>query len=238
MGFFREESWSGLPFRSPGDFSNSGIELASLASPTWQADFFFFFTADQEGSPLPSGGGSFHTDVGVQELEWQLARPLEPTLRTRFLFLPPNFTARSKSHSVVVCVCHSYPEILTFKVMVIGAGAFRRCPGHEGGAPVSAQRESCCHIRFQRKYAIHNAGRQPPLDSKLACALTIDFQDSRDGRNKFMLSINHLVYSQSVQSVQSLSHVRLFTTHESQHTRPPCPSPTPGVHSDSRPSSQ
>ena len=26
--------------------------------------------------------------------------------------------------------------------------------------------------------------------------------------------------------------------HESQHTRPPCPSPTPGVHSDSRPSSR
>ena len=27
-------------------------------------------------------------------------------------------------------------------------------------------------------------------------------------------------------------------SHESQHARPPCPSPTPGVHSDSRPSSQ
>ena len=26
--------------------------------------------------------------------------------------------------------------------------------------------------------------------------------------------------------------------HELQHTRPPCPSPNPGVHSDSRPSSQ
>jgi len=26
--------------------------------------------------------------------------------------------------------------------------------------------------------------------------------------------------------------------HESQHARPPCPSPTPGVHTDSRPSSQ
>ena len=26
--------------------------------------------------------------------------------------------------------------------------------------------------------------------------------------------------------------------HESQHARPPCPSPTPGVHSDTRPSSQ
>ena len=27
-------------------------------------------------------------------------------------------------------------------------------------------------------------------------------------------------------------------SHESQHARPPCPSPTPGVHSDSSPSSQ
>ena len=39
------------------------------------------------------------------------------------------------------------------------------------------------------------------------------------------------------QSVQSLSRVSL-RPHESQHARPPCPSPTPGVHSDSRPSSQ
>jgi len=40
-------------------------------------------------------------------------------------------------------------------------------------------------------------------------------------------------------SVQSLSCVQLFATpHESQHTKPPCPSPTPRVHSDSRPSSQ
>ena len=39
-------------------------------------------------------------------------------------------------------------------------------------------------------------------------------------------------------SVQSLSHVRLFVTPLLQHTRPPCPSLTPGVHSDSRSSSQ
>ena len=36
-------------------------------------------------------------------------------------------------------------------------------------------------------------------------------------------------------SVQSLSHV---WPHESQHARPPCPSPTPGVHPNSRASSQ
>ena len=39
-------------------------------------------------------------------------------------------------------------------------------------------------------------------------------------------------------SVQSLSRVWLFAPHELQHTRPPCPSPTPGVHPDSCPSSQ
>ena len=38
--------------------------------------------------------------------------------------------------------------------------------------------------------------------------------------------ISHSVVSDSLQP------------HESQHTRPPCPSPTPGVHSDSCPSSQ
>ena len=35
MGFSRQEYWSGLPFPSPGDLSNSGIEPRS---PTLQAD--------------------------------------------------------------------------------------------------------------------------------------------------------------------------------------------------------
>ena len=33
-----------------------------------------------------------------------------------------------------------------------------------------------------------------------------------------------------IHSIQSLSCVRLFASHEPQHTRPPCPAPTPGVH--------
>jgi len=41
-----------------------------------------------------------------------------------------------------------------------------------------------------------------------------------------------------ISSVQSLSHVQTLRPHESQHPRPPCPSPTPGVHSDSHPLSQ
>ena len=43
--------------------------------------------------------------------------------------------------------------------------------------------------------------------------------------------------SSSVQFSRSVVSDSL-RSHESQHTRPPCPSPTPGVHSDSCPSSQ
>ena len=47
-------------------------------------------------------------------------------------------------------------------------------------------------------------------------------------------------FTSSVSSVQISSSVvsDSLWLHESQHTRPPCPSPSPGVHSDSRPSSQ
>ena len=39
-GFSKGEYWSGLPFPSPGDLPDSGIEPASLASPTWAERFF------------------------------------------------------------------------------------------------------------------------------------------------------------------------------------------------------
>ena len=43
---------------------------------------------------------------------------------------------------------------------------------------------------------------------------------------QYSVQFSHSVVSDSLQP------------HELQHTRPPCPSPTPGVHPDSRPSSQ
>ena len=46
--------------------------------------------------------------------------------------------------------------------------------------------------------------------------------------------VNQLSSAQFIRSVMSDS----LQPRELQHTRPPCPSPTPGVHSDSRPSSQ
>ena len=49
-----------------------------------------------------------------------------------------------------------------------------------------------------------------------------------------MLSVLQIRSDQISHSVVSDS----LPPHESQHARPPCPSPTPGVHSDSHPSSR
>ena len=40
MGFSRQEYWSGLPFPSPGDLPDLGIEPASLMSPALAGEFF------------------------------------------------------------------------------------------------------------------------------------------------------------------------------------------------------
>ena len=40
MGFPRQEYWSGLPFPTPGDLPDPGIETASLTSPAWMGRLF------------------------------------------------------------------------------------------------------------------------------------------------------------------------------------------------------
>ena len=57
---------------------------------------------------------------------------------------------------------------------------------------------------------------------------------------KFMLKNHSIREFSSIRSDQ-ISHSVVSNSlrpHELQHARPPCPSPTPGVHSDSPPSSQ
>ena len=43
MEFSRKEYWGGLPFSTPGNLPDPGIEPASLVSPALAGDFFFFF---------------------------------------------------------------------------------------------------------------------------------------------------------------------------------------------------
>ena len=44
MGFSRQEYWSGLPFPSPGDLPDSGIEFVSPVSPALAGEFFTMST--------------------------------------------------------------------------------------------------------------------------------------------------------------------------------------------------
>ena len=49
MGFLRQEYWSGLPFPSPEDLSNPGIEPKSPESPALAGGFF---TAEPPGKSI------------------------------------------------------------------------------------------------------------------------------------------------------------------------------------------
>ena len=40
MEFSRQEYWSGLPFPTPGDLRNPGIESSSIVSPALAGGFF------------------------------------------------------------------------------------------------------------------------------------------------------------------------------------------------------
>ena len=66
----------------------------------------------------------------------------------------------------------------------------------------------------------------------------------KEESEKIGLEVN--IHKTKIMASDSISSVQLSCSvmsdslqpHESQHTRPPCPSPSPGVHSDSHPSSQ
>ena len=68
-----------------------------------------------------------------------------------------------------------------------------------------------------------SGGRQGKIFSK---EILISISLEKLFRNFSSVQFSHSAVSDSLR------------THESQHARPPCPSPTPGVHPDSRPLSQ
>ena len=59
MGFSRQECWSGLPFPSPGDLPDPGIEPQS---PALQADSL---RAEPQGKPKNTGVGSLSLLQGI-----------------------------------------------------------------------------------------------------------------------------------------------------------------------------
>ena len=63
MGFPRQEYRSGLPFSSPGDLPEPGVEPASLESPALQADSLPFESPGKPNYIFVSSGHSFSTYV-------------------------------------------------------------------------------------------------------------------------------------------------------------------------------
>ena len=61
---------------------------------------------------------------------------------------------------------------------------------------------------------------------------------THDSYKFFSGEVTHQQIQFSSVQIQSLSHVRLCDPMKQQHTSPPCPSSTPGVYSNSCPSSQ
>ena len=55
MGFSRQEYWSGLPFPSPGDLLDPGIEPTSPVSPALTGRFFTTEPPGKLGSFIPLG---------------------------------------------------------------------------------------------------------------------------------------------------------------------------------------
>ena len=92
--------------------------------------------------------------------------------------------------------------------------------------------ESVLHIRWPKywsfSFSISSSNEYSGLVS-----FRIDWLDplAVQGTLKSLLQFSSVQFSRSVVS-------NSLQPHESQHARPPCPSPTPGVHPDSRPSSQ
>ena len=93
MGFSRQEYWNGLPFPSPGDLPNPGIEPASPASPAL-ADIFF--TAESRGKPLISGR------AGILKLDFS-----NPIRTLSHCFNLPSLTRFTyEASSLVFRLCH------------------------------------------------------------------------------------------------------------------------------------
>ena len=65
MGFSRQEYWSGLPFPSPGDFADPGIEPVSLSFPALAGGFFI--TEPSGRSPTVPGAGD-NSEAGSAQL--------------------------------------------------------------------------------------------------------------------------------------------------------------------------
>ena len=96
VGFLRQESWSGLPFPTPGDLPSPGIKPTSLVFPALVGSFF---TTAAPGKPTKSARG--HVNAGATR-----ARPIQQPLESHLgLEVIDQRNSRAES-CIVLLLCH------------------------------------------------------------------------------------------------------------------------------------
>ena len=140
----------------------------------------------------------------------------------------------SDTHLAVDHMAHGYSQPHPHTLHVVEVQVVQNGPQEHAGA-------QCCHVavgfvqgdrirvfnitnHFPQKYGLNYSGAFLK-EKKKALIRNVNF------------SLHKIYFYHSVQFSCSVVSDSL-RPHESQHARPPCPSPTPRVHSDSPPSSQ
>ena len=79
MGFSRQEYWTGLPCRPPGDLPDPGIKLISLRSPALSGGFFTT-SAIWEAHSIPVSGNPMEASTATHSsiLPWRIPWTEEP----------------------------------------------------------------------------------------------------------------------------------------------------------------
>ena len=106
----------------------------------------------------------------------------------------------------------------------------KRCPFHYRGLKCKVGSQEIPGVTGKFGLGVQNKAGQRLIEFCQENSLVI--------ANTLFQQHKRRLYTWTFSSVQSLSPVDSLRPHELQHIRLPCPSPTPGVHSNSHPSSR
>ena len=132
MEFFRQEYWSGLPFPSPGDLPNPGIEPRS---PALQADSLLWATREAPPSPWvslfpethnneirPINNPTMTNECSSERMDWLDLPAVQGTLKS--LLQHHSSKASISRHSAFFTVQLSHPYMTTGKTIALTRQTF------------------------------------------------------------------------------------------------------------------
>ena len=157
MEFSKQEYWSGLPFLTPGDLSNPGIEPMSLASPALADGFFTISTTREAYVTLDSSSIQAQiSQVCFFHFLMRLPCQVELILNKCDAFLLLIWIWKFKAGKDSSCLCLASPYRRKEKSPIwfwTGMHGFKMLPGQEAIHSISSM---CWHFqsKFTRRYLL------------------------------------------------------------------------------------